>query len=71
MIDDIFHLENIEYGVFILSKIKSRYVGSYIGPFWITITQIILVISIGYIYGGMFNIPLKNILLTYGFVYSI
>ena len=27
-------------------EIKTRYVGSYLGPFWITITQIILVISI-------------------------
>lgn len=38
-------------------EIKSKYVGSVLGPFWITITQIVLVVSIGYIYGGLFNIP--------------
>ena len=52
-------------------EIKTRYVGSYLGPFWITITQIILVISIGYIYGGIFNIPPEEYMpfLTCGFVY--
>ncbi len=52
-------------------EIKTRYVGSYLGPFWITITQIILVISIGYIYGGIFSIPPEEYMpfLTCGFVY--
>ena len=39
------------------TEVKSRYVGSFLGPFWITISQIVLVISIGYIYGGLFGIP--------------
>tara|TARA_B100000989_G_scaffold70706_1_gene49511 strand:- start:13498 stop:14274 length:777 start_codon:yes stop_codon:yes gene_type:complete len=73
MIDDIFFSFR-KYRIWSFlsyQEIKSRYVGSYIGPFWITITQIILVISIGYIYGGMFNIPPEKYMpfLTCGFVY--
>ena len=73
MIDDIF-FSFLKYRIWSFlsyQEIKSRYVGSYIGPFWITITQIILVISIGYIYGGMFNIPPEKYMpfLTCGFVY--
>lgn len=52
-----------------LLEIKNRYVGSFIGPFWITISQIVLVFSIGYIYGGIFNIPPETYMpfLTCGF----
>lgn len=50
-------------------EIKNRYVGSFLGPFWITISQIVLVFSIGYIYGGIFNIPPETYMpfLTCGF----
>jgi ABC-type polysaccharide/polyol phosphate export permease len=40
-----------------LSEVRTRYIGSFLGPFWITISQTVLVISIGYIYGGLFGIP--------------
>jgi ABC-2 type transport system permease protein/lipopolysaccharide transport system permease protein len=46
--------------VLALHDIKLRYRGSILGPFWLTISTIILVASMGVIYSKLFNMELKN-----------
>ena len=50
--------------------IKLRYRGSVLGPFWLTITTIVMVASMGAIYSTLFNIPASTYLpyLTIGLV---
>ena len=40
--------------------LKSRYRGSLLGPFWLTITTGTLIAGIGFLYGGLFNQPLDD-----------
>ncbi len=39
-------------------EIRQRYVRSILGPFWITITNAVLIAGIGVLYGGLFGNPL-------------
>src|SRR3712207_8984776 len=38
--------------------VVSRYRGSILGPFWITISMGLMVLGIGYLYSGLFNQPI-------------
>lgn len=42
--------------------LKLRYRGSIIGPFWQTITTVVMIGSMGFIYAKLFNTPLENYL---------
>lgn len=44
--------------------VGSRYRGSILGPFWITLSMGLMVLGIGFLYAGLFHIPL-NIFLPY------
>jgi lipopolysaccharide transport system permease protein len=40
--------------------IKLRYRRSYLGPFWITISMMVLIYSMGFLYGKLFHMELKH-----------
>jgi ABC-type polysaccharide/polyol phosphate export permease len=40
----------------------SRYRGSVLGPFWITLSMGLMVLGIGFLYANLFNIPLNEFL---------
>ena len=42
--------------------VKSRYRGSVLGPFWITLSMGLMVLGIGILYASLFNIPLAQFL---------
>ncbi len=42
--------------------IASRYRGSILGPFWITISMGLMVLGIGFLYANLFNIPVDKFL---------
>jgi lipopolysaccharide transport system permease protein len=48
--------------IFGLQDIKQRYRRSVIGPFWITLSIGVMIGSIGFVYGALFNIPQKQFL---------
>jgi homopolymeric O-antigen transport system permease protein len=53
-----------------MQDIKMRYRGSLLGPFWLTISMVIMVAAMGLIYARMFNMELEHYLpfLTIGLV---
>lgn len=48
--------------VFGLQDIKQRYRRSSIGPFWLTISMTIMISSLGFLYGALFNTPVDKFL---------
>jgi ABC-type polysaccharide/polyol phosphate export permease len=42
--------------------VGSRYRGSILGPFWITLSMGLMVLGIGFLYANLFNIPLNQFL---------
>ncbi|MBI1198280.1 MAG: ABC transporter permease [Phenylobacterium sp.] len=42
--------------------IGSRYRGSILGPFWITLSMGLMVLGIGFLYAGLFHIPIETYL---------
>ncbi len=56
--------------VLAMQDIKMRYRGSILGPFWVTISTLIMVVAIGGIYPRLLNIPARGYLpyLTTGLV---
>ncbi len=42
--------------------VSSRYRGSILGPFWITLSMGLMVLGIGVVYANLFDIPLKDFL---------
>lgn len=44
------------------SEIRQRYRRSVLGPFWLTATQAITITAIGFLYGYLFKMPLKEYL---------
>ena len=38
--------------------VTSRYRGSVLGPFWITLSMGLMVLGIGFLYASLFNLPL-------------
>jgi ABC-type polysaccharide/polyol phosphate export permease len=60
------------------NDIKQRYRRSFIGPFWLTITQAIMVVSLGVLYSFLFKVPVSEYLpyltlglLLWGFISSL
>jgi homopolymeric O-antigen transport system permease protein len=53
-----------------MQDIKMRYRGSLLGPFWLTISMVIMIAAMGLIYARLFNIEIKHYLpfLTIGLV---
>lgn len=50
--------------------IRGRYRRSFIGPFWLTISMSVMIVSIGFVFGGIFKKPLDEYLpfLTAGII---
>jgi ABC-2 type transport system permease protein/lipopolysaccharide transport system permease protein len=46
------------WGTLAWDDIRQRYARSILGPFWLTLSMAILVTSLGFIYGGLFSMPL-------------
>jgi ABC-type polysaccharide/polyol phosphate export permease len=42
--------------------VASRYRGSVLGPFWITLSMGLMVLGIGFLYAGLFKLPLNEFL---------
>ena len=42
--------------------VASRYRGSVLGPFWITLSMGLMVLGIGFLYASLFNLPLEQFL---------
>jgi ABC-type polysaccharide/polyol phosphate export permease len=42
--------------------VTSRYRGSVLGPFWITLSMGLMVLGIGFLYASLFNLPLNEFL---------
>lgn len=42
--------------------VGSRYRGSVLGPFWITLSMALMVLGIGFLYASLFNLPLNQFL---------
>lgn len=42
--------------------VASRYRGSVLGPFWITLSMGLMVLGIGFLYASLFNLPLQQFL---------
>lgn len=52
--------ESVTQGYFLaLFDIKSRYVRSVLGPFWITLSAMIFIFSIGFVWSFLFKVPLS------------
>src|SRR4029453_18994550 len=53
-----------------MQDIKMRYRGSLLGPFWLTISMVIMIAAMGLIYARMFNMEISRYLpfLTVGLV---
>jgi ABC-type polysaccharide/polyol phosphate export permease len=53
-----------------MQDIKLRYRGSVLGPFWLTISMIVMIVAIGLIYARLFNMDVGRYLpfLTVGLV---
>ncbi len=47
--------------------IKLRYRGSVLGPFWLTISTVVMVASMGVIYSTLFNISAKHLSAIFGY----
>src|SRR5436305_3892334 len=45
-----------------LQDIKLRYRGSVLGPFWLTISTLVMVVAMGLIYGRLFHVDTANYL---------
>jgi ABC-2 type transport system permease protein/lipopolysaccharide transport system permease protein len=50
------------WGSLAWSDIRERYARSMLGPFWLTLSMAILVTCLGFIYGGLFSMPLPKYL---------
>src|SRR5690242_12399111 len=42
--------------------VGSRYRGSVLGPFWITLSMALMVLGIGFLYASLFHLPLNEFL---------
>ena len=53
-----------------MQDIRLRYRGSLLGPFWLTITTVVLISTMGFVYSRIFNMQLQTYLpyLTVGLV---
>ena len=51
--------------------VGSRYRGSVLGPFWITLSMFLMVLGIGFLYASLFNLPLNQFLpyVAFGIVF--
>ena len=51
--------------------VASRYRGSVLGPFWITLSMSLMVLGIGFLYASLFNLPLHQFLpyVAFGIVF--
>lgn len=58
------------WGLMGWQDIRLRYRRSMLGPFWLTISMGIMVAALGFLYGGLFQVPLDSYLpfLTVGFL---
>jgi ABC-2 type transport system permease protein/lipopolysaccharide transport system permease protein len=45
-----------------MQDIKMRYRGSILGPFWLTISTLVMIVAIGAIYPRILNIPASDYL---------
>src|ERR687884_135363 len=48
------------WGALALQDIKLRYRGSMLGPFWLTITTLVMVVAMGIIYPHLFHVDTKE-----------
>jgi ABC-2 type transport system permease protein/lipopolysaccharide transport system permease protein len=62
--------KNWMWSAMAVQDIKMRYRGSLLGPFWLTISMVIMIAAMGLIYARMFNMEIKGYLpfLTVGLV---
>ena len=64
-------LENFVITYFIIPinfawyEIKSKYYRSKIGPFWITLSTIVTISGLSFVFYSIFNIPLKKLFLGF------
>ncbi|MBY0336721.1 MAG: ABC transporter permease [Acetobacteraceae bacterium] len=42
--------------------LKNRYRGSVLGPFWITLSTLVMLVGLGFLYARLFNLPLTDYL---------
>ena len=58
------------WGALALQDIRLRYRGSVLGPFWLTISTLVMVIAMGFIYGRLFRVDTGSYLpyLTLGLI---